>query len=1105
MAPVLEKEIPWCTAFLCIGAMLSHTFVLVGNMDTAKSMADMGHSVDGWSEVGLATSTSLSSELDHLLTNVSFVLTKAVERTMKTQALIDSMLSLFGDTTGMVLESISLTDHDERGFLLLQTDGAQNTTDDPVDIVMPLVIQALQALPEFQNGLVHLQGTIEQMKPALVQVGEWVESFSDKVQATVEIFGTTMDRVQKIFDQVMTQISGVAGEGEDLMLHDTFNLFDMDSSGKISVADLRVLADIYSVVALGGQKGADLVEHYDVNGDGEIDKDEFPNLVDDSSVTGIMATVLREYSKRLSMVAGNVGSARMRAEVSLNVVQYFQLVCSKNLTKVAWVSQMLTNGTLPIEFTADVMAQLALEKDDPDILTEADVGQMVVGMMMTLDDSYTLKALDLMSTPEHWESEGFNPDDQADAVETVTNWTATGPDFVESLKDLMASLKRDAKARGEKLPSLKIDDVAQAMPEAAKVMTQARVEEFQRSKLQSRMAKRMELFGTEHQQILLVELLHGVAATDGGAPDMALRALNKGVMAKPETLEFAQWLKNNASTNANRFQQQCFNYTGQSSNALDAFNTRIQGMVKKISGFIDIMKAYATPAGIDKLEAIVEEFAANGMSDVFAIVKKVIKKVLKGKWILAASSAASGKTFHGQQGLLQIDVDTINPHIRLRSNHSDKVVASSAFMKVEPVQSSMAAPRPHVQAYGEGHQQGHVLVKVSDNATVSVKKSGVPQTVFKNPGHHVEKVSDDAKAVVKKSGIHHMALQNSGHLLETSSDGAKTSVKTSGVRQKVLQNPGAAAAAAAAAGAAAGAPGTAAGVAAGAAAGAAAGSPVATAGIDMFSGVWDKVSNMLREFESVVPQALDTVRFARQEVSATASTMDSLFGTLKTNGPPIFEQASMMYKLMWMLYFFFVMPLTLGLLFYGFWGSGYFGGPVPNDDGYEAPQGFCAKVCACFASCGACMRGCHDSHLYMWSFIICFQVFVLLLFVVSLVFVVLAGIHMFVGNGCSQIYLIADHHVCQEALGLVSTFLTTFTLGDGTTPLSMTCDHYSLLTCRLIHDKLLAAAKLTVVGSFVAAFFSFQLVFDAAMMHERIRWRRMLASSTLEKGEGAAA
>jgi hypothetical protein len=59
----------------------------------------MGKSVNGWSKVGLSVSESLHTELDALLSNVTTQLTDAINRTMQTQDMIDTMLSAMGSSS----------------------------------------------------------------------------------------------------------------------------------------------------------------------------------------------------------------------------------------------------------------------------------------------------------------------------------------------------------------------------------------------------------------------------------------------------------------------------------------------------------------------------------------------------------------------------------------------------------------------------------------------------------------------------------------------------------------------------------------------------------------------------------------------------------------------------------------------------------------------------------------------------------------------------------------------------------------------------------------------------------------------------------------------
>jgi hypothetical protein len=53
---------------------------------------------------------------------------------------------------------------------------------------------------------------LQEITPALEQIGEWLMTFSSKVQAVIESFTTTMDRVQKIFDIIMASTSGNVGK-----------------------------------------------------------------------------------------------------------------------------------------------------------------------------------------------------------------------------------------------------------------------------------------------------------------------------------------------------------------------------------------------------------------------------------------------------------------------------------------------------------------------------------------------------------------------------------------------------------------------------------------------------------------------------------------------------------------------------------------------------------------------------------------------------------------------------------------------------------------------------------------------------------------------------
>merc|ERR1719265_308272 len=106
--------------------------------------------------------------------------------------------------------------------------------------------------------------------------------------------------------------------------------------------------------------------------------------------------------------------------------------------------------------------------------------------------------------------------------------------------------------------------------------------------------------GSTTSKMLFKQLLGGRTASRGSNPDAA-GAANSGVPAAPETLEFAQFLNNNASQNSKIYQDDCFIYTQASSNQMNSFGNQIKSMVAKLTNFIELMEEYSTPEGIDRI------------------------------------------------------------------------------------------------------------------------------------------------------------------------------------------------------------------------------------------------------------------------------------------------------------------------------------------------------------------------------------------------------------------------------------------------------------------------------------------------------------------------
>jgi len=272
---------------------------------------------------------------------------------------------------------------------------------------------------------------------------------------------------------------------------------------------------------------------------------------------------------------------------------------------------------------------------------------------------------------------------------------------------------------------------------------------------------------------------------------------------------------------------------------------------------------------------------------------------------------------------------------------------------------------------------------------------------------------------------------------------------------------------------------------------------------DGLGDTWGQMVTMLRSLCNILPQATDTLKFARTEVSKVASKLDSIFETFGDKGPAIFDSVAHYYSLLWILYFVLLGLLTLGVLFYGLWASGFFGGPTASveDPNTPAPTTWTEKLSACCKCCCTCLSTYHDTALCFWSVIIIMQIVVLLIFVISLVLCIVAGVQALLTSGCAQVYMLGDESICTETVSVLNSWLTSFYVGLPSIPLDQVCATQSLLTCHMIERKMKVSAILTTVFSFLAAILSLQMLIDSAVLHERAKYRRMVDKlDKLEKG-----
>jgi len=275
-----------------------------------------------------------------------------------------------------------------------------------------------------------------------------------------------------------------------------------------------------------------------------------------------------------------------------------------------------------------------------------------------------------------------------------------------------------------------------------------------------------------------------------------------------------------------------------------------------------------------------------------------------------------------------------------------------------------------------------------------------------------------------------------------------------------------------------------------------------TAVID--TAVLDKLVITLRALTNLVPTATNTLKLARTQVSKAAENMDSVFTMFEARGPEIFNNIASYWRLIWSLYFFFLLPMSIMMCYYGFWASGYCGGPQPFDESETPPPTTMGeRLRVCCSGCCTCMQRFHDKDLCFWSAVLLMQVVVLLIFIISILLCILAAVKAFITSGCAQVYLLGDIKVCAATLESVKGWLETFhveAIGEAIEPV---CTQQALLTCQLISSKMKTSAILTTVFSFLGTLFSLQMLIESAILHEMAKFRRIVAMR--KKDEDAVA
>jgi hypothetical protein len=1032
-----DKQIPITSIIFCSIIIFSHTLVYMGNMETAAAFSSIGLSTAGWSGVGVELADTLARELEEVLKDVAHMLTVAIGEIMTVQEIIDFMTGMQSKAIDVVMDSKAT-----QALLLLEAHGLMDSS--TVNGVSGMIAKSMSTSVEKMSGTIKeaIKGLLDKLKPALIQVGKFIIKFGAKVQEIIESFSVSLDRVQKAFDQVMASMSS-GGANEALMLHQTFHMFDSMNTGVVSVDGLQDVAKLYDVPALQGNKSVMIVKKYDADKSGDLDHKEFLNLVHGGDIPNILSVVLRSFAKSLAKVAGQVGGSKFRAEIASDTCDYLELMTAKNHTKVDWISDHLGNGSLPLPFVSGVLITLALKLDDPNTHKTVPTGPYVVSQIMKLHPKGFAKAFDLVSNASFYASQGYNPDMHATVVKRLTNWTLLKNPY----EGIALTQTADAAKLLDDEAYVGADgdvDIAQPTMMVERQLADSMVNMAYKV-AESNMRAHMKEIEAEHRifeeefmqsgtaQYLFMHLQGGQRASvrkggGGDAANPAIAATRTQILALPATLKFAKWLSWNATHTAKLFNEWSFKYQKTSSNAIDAFATQVQSMVKKIQGFIKMMMKYSTPEGIDNLENILIDYAESQMKAMLYVTKKRVNVMANDLGGFEAFSAPEADLAEKIDKALSGPLKDLAPGVasELRNmRNSNNVPTAQLAKEVTELYKNLAESS---------------LLSVSTTLTRRVDASFVHIQLSSG----IKELHSQGLGSVDQALV--ASLENDVNIaLEHARNPTLEMVSDNGVPEAIEET---------------------------------------------LAVLVEDAIMLLHALTHALPQASKALIFAKKEVSMLSKTLDNIFKVFEVKGPEIFDAIDHFYAKIWQTYYFLMLVLPCTLLFYAFWAGGFFGGPgtAVDQEKVRRPNSL-AKLCGCIEDCCRCvcyaheMQGWGGAECCFWSVCLFLQLLVLLLFIMAILISLIAAVQMFLAAGCAQIYLLGDQSICGNVLSSLRLFLDT--IFPGLTDFPNHCTSKNLLMCELISAKFKSAADYTVIGSFLAATFTFQMLVESGQLHSR--------------------
>lgn len=1018
-ANLSERQVPWCTIILVTLTLGAHTMVLVGNIHFGQSLGGLGRSTGGWSKVGNGIAHSLVKELGTKTSEVGQQLSNAISVIESVSTTIST--SMPAQLGGILDKITSMANVSSENLGLLQGSpdaAAMNMTRRAIEYAISRSVELGE--PELQVAIAKIMVTLnkelKQLKdflmPPLEQAGLWLDQFAESVQDSMKTFSATLDKAQKIFDQVMGMYAKFKYSSVDnaVLESEAYNLFDVSNTGSITVQDLRNVSALYGIPALSGEKAQDLVAAYDTDMDGNISKAEFSSLVMDASLPRVLQTVLLAYSKKLGQFVTAASSSRVRAQVAEAVVDYLVLVSSKNQTKVTRVSEALVGGSLPAAFTADVLAKICEAADDPDYPSAAGVGPLVVGTMANISLQNTANIIMILSNVTDWEATGKNAKQAEHVATTVEGWLTgyllspqgqaeTDPQERTAVQKALAQTPGAGSGGGTAFVgmSLSYEEERRLLVEVAVARRHARaraLEKLSRAKAEAYTSR----FDSEYKRRIQAEIVQGLVA-DNPAGKAAAASEE---MAKPETLEWVQGLAANASKKAKQLNDLCFDSSTQSSDPLESFGQQITGMIKTVKSFLKQVMPYATKEGRKQVLDTLTQFMSFGQESLI-------------KWARNQLAEAAMKSARAVGGITEQ-----RTHELVR-----KMMQGSEEFRV-PHDAAMRYLAGELTHLPRGLRPGKAA---SASAEITVEGVLLERGLVAQRNLSAPDMSD-VKGIVDKVG--------GGDALN-------------GIITQATQ-------------------------------------------------AWQALTMLLQTFQSLIPTLINLLQQAQKAISQLSGFLTMLFQTLETNGTPTFSHFGSLYTTVWVCYYVVMVLLTLLLLFYGFWASGWFGGPHAASVEVEKSEesGSLWEKCGtalrtCWRGCAGCCRKYEDTQLCLWSTIIFLELIVVVAWVICVVISIIGAIEALVNSGCSAIHILGDATVCGDALSTVNTFLGALSLEGFTIDFKTTCRELSLTTCQAMGSRSMGIELLLLIGgSAIAALLMLQLLIDSAQMHERASWVRKI-------------